>query len=63
MTNKNNYKPPICVWCSKPWTDEMVEIETEVSNSCPTCGYGQEVTGKMTITCDNCNKIVYIKEF
>jgi len=50
-----------CPFCNAPYTASMTE-ELEASEGCETCGYGNEPTGKITITCDNCCKEVYIKE-
>lgn len=53
---------PLCVWCSKPWTDSMMEIESYTSHGCSTCGYGSETTVSVKITCEHCNRVVYQKD-
>ena len=55
-------KPPLCVWCSKPWTDSMMEIESYTSSGCETCDYGSETTVTVTIHCDHCHRLVYQKD-
>lgn len=55
---------PLCPYCRAEWTDEMIKVEdTYASGGCATCGYGQEITGKVIIKCDKCGKVIYIKEF
>jgi len=57
-------RPPECVFCGAPWTDEMMQIEDiEASEGCDTCGYGQGISGTVVITCSTCERVVYKKEF
>ena len=61
-------KPPdfltvLCVFCNAPWTAEMQLMELWSSAGCDTCGYGARVHGVVLIECENCNRIVYRKEF
>lgn len=57
--------PPLCVWCSAPWTDEMLFVQ---ANADINHGYypGEwEVSGhdvKIDVTCSTCNRLVYRKE-
>ena len=52
----------ICPFCNFPYTSKM-KIELEGGGAyCETCG-PEEVTGTLTIICENCKKPVYIKEF
>jgi hypothetical protein len=62
-TPEDEYRPPICVWCSHPWDNEMVKVHASTTGGCPTCGYGAQTSGSITITCSNCKRVVYIKEF
>lgn len=55
--------PPLCVFCSAPWTDDMTQIEASSSAGCDTCGYGGGPYGTITVTCSSCKRIVYVKEF
>lgn len=57
--------PPLCVWCSAPWTDDMLHVQTEAD-----IDYGY-YPGDMTIegfdtvidiTCSSCKRLVYRKE-
>jgi len=54
---------PLCVFCSKPWTHTMIEIEASASRGCSTCGYGGSIDGTITIHCEHCSRLVYSKEF
>lgn len=56
-------KPPLCVFCNAPWTDDMIRIEASSSEGCPTCGYGGGTYGTVTINCSSCNRLVYRKDF
>lgn len=56
-------KPPLCVFCSKPWTDTMIEIEANSSEGCDTCGWGGGSYGTVSIHCEHCKKLVYQKDF
>jgi len=55
---------PLCPYCKAEWTDDMIAVEElSASEGCETCGYGQEITGKVVITCSECKKVIYVKEF
>ncbi len=55
---------PLCPFCSKPWSDEMVRVlHLYASEGCSTCGHGSEISGVVDITCDGCNRLIYRKEF
>jgi len=54
---------PLCVFCSKPWSSSMMNVEAYASYGCETCGYGREITGTVEIHCDHCARLVYKKEF
>jgi formate-dependent nitrite reductase cytochrome c552 subunit len=57
--------PPLCVWCSAPWTDDMLKVyaKADIEN-----GYYEgeyTVIGYDTVvdvTCSSCHKLVYRKE-
>jgi hypothetical protein len=62
--NKPTDEPKIiCIWCNAPWTFNMQVEDIYTTGGCDSCGFGSETTGKIEITCDNCGKVVYIKEF
>jgi len=51
----------LCGFCNAPWTTEM-ELELDGSSrGCDTCGYGEYVDLDITITCDNCKRVIYKK--
>jgi len=33
-----------------------------ISSGCDSCGYGSSASVKIEIKCDNCKRIVYVKE-
>lgn len=57
--------PPLCVFCSAPWTDDMLKVmaRAEVES-----GYYEgdwSVEGcdvKIDVVCQTCNRLVYRKE-
>ena len=57
--------PPLCVFCSAPWTDDMLAVfaEAELEH-----GYYEGDVSVDTIdmvidvTCSSCNRLVYRKE-
>ncbi|MDP3938240.1 MAG: hypothetical protein Q8R92_08900 [Deltaproteobacteria bacterium] len=56
--------PPLCVFCSAPWTDDMMQVYAKADLE---VGYYGDVDGvqiDMTIdvTCSSCNRVVYRKE-
>lgn len=53
----------LCPFCNKAYTAEMENELDGGGGGCESCGYGGEATSKVTITCSNCEKVVYIKEF
>ncbi|RTL04627.1 hypothetical protein EKK58_09970 [Candidatus Dependentiae bacterium] len=55
-------KKPLCPYCRKELSDANI-VDLYASQGCDTCGYGQEITGKIEIHCDNCEKLIYVKEF
>lgn len=59
------FKPPLCVFCSAPWTADMIKVEAEVGLE--TGYYGDtyldgEGVAVVDITCSSCKRLVYRKE-
>ena len=57
--------PPLCVFCSAPWTDDMLkaQAETEIEDGYYEGEYyvrGADIT--IDVTCSSCNRLVYRKE-
>ena len=57
--------PPLCVWCSAPWTDDMVKV---LAASEVQAGYYEgdidsvDTVVNIDVTCSSCNRLVYRKE-
>ena len=60
-----NIPPPLCVFCSAPWTDDMVKVfataheyhgyyESEI--------WVSKVDATIEINCSTCKRLVYKKE-
>lgn len=53
---------PLCVYCNKPWSIDMVKLLDVSTDWCVSGGvYGSRAT--LDITCDGCGKLIYRKEF
>ncbi len=56
---------PLCVFCSKPWTDEMVQVSASAELE---HGYypgeidGCEIDTVIDVICSSCDRLVYRKE-
>lgn len=54
-------KPPLCPFCSAPWTEDMIELEGGASEQYESVG--PECYGAVKITCEACDRLIYEKEF
>jgi hypothetical protein len=62
VEHKDNFKI-LCIYCNAPW-DAKMEAQLEgTTGGCDSCGYGATARFSITITCSNCDKPVYKKEF
>lgn len=57
--------PPLCVFCGKPWTDEMLKVfaEADIEHGYYEGDYsvvGYDVS--IDVTCSSCKRLVYRKE-
>lgn len=53
---------PLCVFCNEPWTPKMV-IDLETTMGYDTFdSYPDGFEGKISIACDKCGRVVYVKE-
>ena len=68
MGKKDNTEappPPLCVFCSAPWTDDMLKVfaEAELEH-----GYYEgdvsveSIDAMIDVTCSTCKRLVYRKE-
>lgn len=59
------FKPPLCVFCNAPWTEDMIKVsaEVELENGYYGDTYlsGNGVVN-VDITCSTCKRLVYRKE-
>lgn len=69
MTNEiaEGFQPgarPLCVFCSAPWTDEMILIEDiDAQHGEGSYGFGPEnQRATLDITCSTCKRLIYRKE-
>ena len=55
---------PLCVFCSKPWTDGMIKImaQSEVSTGYYGDPDGVDTIATIDITCESCDRLIYRKE-
>lgn len=52
----------LCPYCNSIWTAEMEDDLKDIGTKWDTCGNTVEVVGKLIIKCNNCKKVIYIKE-
>lgn len=66
MSTHEGFQPgaaPLCVFCSKPWTETMINLEANSGGGgCETCGYGGEGNYRLEICCEHCKRLIYVKE-
>lgn len=54
---------PLCVFCSAPWTDEMVKVGAVAGLEYYAGEVGiDRIEVKIDVTCSTCGKLVYRKE-
>jgi hypothetical protein len=55
---------PLCVFCSSPWTDDMIKTlhSTEVETGYYGTLEGVDLEELIDITCTSCNRLIYRKE-
>lgn len=58
------FKPPLCVFCSAPWTDDMINVSTEAEMETGYYGdsYVSSIDAVIDIKCSSCQRLVYRKE-
>jgi hypothetical protein len=57
--------PPLCVWCSVPWTDDMLKVSAEAElegGYYPGDAVVDNIDAIIDITCSTCKRLVYRKE-
>ncbi len=58
---ENKPPPPLCVWCSAPWTDDMLEVYAECEWTSGDYGSIDGIDVTIDVTCSTCNRLVYKK--
>ena len=53
--------PPLCVWCSAPWTDDMVDIYAWAGCSGGDYAEITMIDITMDVICSSCKRLVYRK--
>ena len=63
MTN-DRIPSPLCVWCSAPWTDDMLTVsaDAEMDNGYYGDIFVEYIDVVIDITCSTCKRLVYRKE-
>lgn len=62
---RNKPPPPLCVWCSAPWTDDMLKVYVTADLDWGYYPGDFTIEGADTVidvTCSSCGKLVYRKE-
>lgn len=56
---------PLCVFCSAPWTDEMIRVyDIDASHGEGSYDFGPEnQRATVDIACEGCKRLIYRKEF
>ena len=65
MADEDKIPPPLCVFCSAPWTDDMLRVYTKADFDWgyypgDFCVDGYDTT--IDVTCTSCKRLVYRKE-
>lgn len=65
---KDGFQPgarPICVFCSEPWTDDMVRVyDVDAQHGRDSYDFGSEnMEATLEIKCTSCERLIYKKEF
>lgn len=58
------FKPPLCVFCNAPWTDDMINVSAKAEMESGYYGdtWVDHIDGVIDITCSTCKRLVYRKE-
>jgi 5-methylcytosine-specific restriction endonuclease McrA len=58
-------KPPLCVYCNTPWTEDMVHVyDIDASHGEGSYDFGPEdERATVDIVCSTCGNLIYRKEF
>ena len=63
MTKKKEETPPppLCVWCSAPWTDDMLKVYARADVSYGDYGCVEGIETTIDVHCSACKRLVYRK--
>lgn len=61
MAKREAPPPPLCVWCSTPWTDDMLKVQASADYSCGDYGGVDGIETTIDVVCSTCNRLVYQK--
>lgn len=58
------FKPPLCVFCNAPWTEDMLNISAtaEMEDGWYGDSWVDHIDAVIDITCSSCKRLVYRKE-
>lgn len=61
---KDEIPPPLCVWCSAPWTDDMLKVssQAEMETGYYDDKWVESIDTTIDVTCSTCKRLVYRKE-
>lgn len=52
-----------CVFCNAEWTIRMESEMYVACEGCPTCGHNRREHKEIRVYCDNCGRLIYLKEW
>ena len=64
MAEKEPIPSPLCVFCSAPWTDDMMQVyaKADVEEGYYGGGASLDVEMVVDVKCSSCGRVVYRKE-
>lgn len=64
MTEIEAPPPPLCVYCSAPWTEDMMSVyaDADIEHGYYDDMYIEHIDMVVDVTCSSCKRLVYRKE-